>query len=365
MPVRPYQPACARGLLAVPALLCALIAAIAIPAAAEARPLDADRDGLSNRLEKHRFHTHPRKADTDGDGLRDRYELRRSRTSPRRKDTDRDALSDGFEVNGSKTSPRRADTDRDGLSDGYELKRSKSSPRRKDTDGDGLSDGYEVRRSKTSPRNADGDGDGLRDGVEVFFGLDPRRAPDEGLDDPPTPPDLPDPLDPPTPPDSSAPNTSITGGPSGTVATRSASFSFSSSESGSAFQCRLDSGSWSACSPPKAFSNLGEGTHTFAVRARDQAGNTDGSPAQRTWTIDLPAPPPPDVIPPSTSIIGGPTGTTSSASATFTFSSSESGSTFQCRLDSGAWNGCTSPKGVSGLGEGSHTFAVRASDGAG
>jgi hypothetical protein len=173
----------------------------------------------------------------------------------------------------------------------------------------------------------------------------------------------------PPPPDRTPPATSITAGPSGTSATRSASFSFGSSEAGSAFECRLDAGAWGACSSPKAYANLGEGRHTFFVRARDRAGNTDASPAQRTWTVDVPAPPPPpptpDRTPPATTITSGPSGTIGSRAASFGFSSSEAGSAFECRLDAGAWGGCASPKAYANLGEGAHTFAVRARDRAG
>ena len=231
MPSRWIRTACARG-LRVPMLACALAALMLVPQAAQARVADSDHDGLSNRLEKRKAHTNPRKADTDGDGLRDKYELRRAHTNPRKKDTDRDGLSDGFEVNGSRTSPRRKDTDGDGLSDRYEVKRSKTSPRRKDTDGDGLSDGYEIKESNTSPRRADDDGDGLKDGVEVLFGLDPTTAPgdpdvpvppvDPAPDDP-APPDDPPPPDDPDNTDHVAPNTALgAGGPSGTSTTGSA-----------------------------------------------------------------------------------------------------------------------------------------------
>jgi hypothetical protein len=162
--------------------------------------------------------------------------------------------------------------------------------------------------------------------------------------------------------DTTQPATSITSGPSGTVDETSASFAFTSSESGSSFECRLDAGAWGSCTSPKAYSSLADGSHTFRVRATDAAGNTDGTAATRTWTIDTT---PSDTTPPNTTITGGPSGSTTATSASFTFTSSETGSTFACRLDGGSWGACTSPKAYSGLAVGSHTFAVRATDGAG
>jgi hypothetical protein len=73
--------------------------------------------------------------------------------------------------------------------------------------------------------------------------------------------------------------------------------------------------------------------------------------------------------PPDTSISsGGPSGFTNSVSATFGFSSTPSGASFECRLDAssgGIWQSCSSPKSYSGLADGSHTFEVRAKDAAG
>jgi hypothetical protein len=86
-------------------------------------------------------------------------------------------------------------------------------------------------------------------------------------------------------PDTTAPNTSIASGPSSTTTSTSASFSFSSTESGSTFACRLDGSAWVACTAPKAYPSLSLGTHAFAVRATDAAGNTDASPATRNWTV--------------------------------------------------------------------------------
>jgi hypothetical protein len=86
--------------------------------------------------------------------------------------------------------------------------------------------------------------------------------------------------------DASAPETSLTSGPSGSTSSSSASFSFDSSETGSRFECRLDGGAWESCTSAKAYSDLSEGDHSFAVRAIDAAGNVDATPATRTLTVN-------------------------------------------------------------------------------
>ncbi|HEY7256631.1 MAG TPA: hypothetical protein VH476_08090 [Solirubrobacterales bacterium] len=73
----------------------------------------------------------------------------------------------------------------------------------------------------------------------------------------------------------------------------------------------------------------------------------------------------PDITPPETQIDSGPSGPTTDASPSFAFSSSEPGSSFECRLDSNqdsAFAPCTSPQGYASLAFGAHTFEVRAID---
>src|SRR5207244_2627679 len=96
------------------------------------------------------------------------------------------------------------------------------------------------------------------------------------------------------------------------------------------------------------------GSHTFQVRSTDAAGNVDSTPASRTWTVS--------VIVPDTTITAGPSGTVNSTSASFSFTSTQAGSTFECSLDGAAFSSCTSPKAYTGLANGSHTFQVRAKD---
>jgi subtilisin-like proprotein convertase family protein len=91
-------------------------------------------------------------------------------------------------------------------------------------------------------------------------------------------------------PDVNAPETQIQTAPPALAGSRHASFEFGSPRPNSQFQCRLDGGDFSPCNSPQELSDLPEGTHTFEVRAFDQYGNVDGSPAIYTWTVDVTAP---------------------------------------------------------------------------
>ncbi|WP_077487838.1 phytase [Sinomonas mesophila] len=90
-------------------------------------------------------------------------------------------------------------------------------------------------------------------------------------------------------PDTTPPDTSITGGPSGTSSSTSADFTFAATEPGT-FECALDGGAFEGCTSPKKYADLAVGSHVFAVRATDAAGNSDPTPAERTWGIDTSAP---------------------------------------------------------------------------
>ena len=118
-----------------------------------------------------------------------------------------------------------------------------------------------------------------------------------------------------------------------------------------------------------------DGTYDFNL-ATASADNTDFYSRESTKTSLRPqlvittvagetAPPPADTTPPETTIDSGPTGTVNSSSASFAFSSTEAGSTFECALDGGAFGACTSPKAYTGLSAAEHTFQVRATDAAG
>ena len=92
------------------------------------------------------------------------------------------------------------------------------------------------------------------------------------------------------PPDTTPPNTTITGNPADPTNLTDAGFTFMSTETGSTFQCSLDGAAFAACTSPEDFAALAEGNHTFSVRATDQAGNTDQTPATYDWEIDITSP---------------------------------------------------------------------------
>jgi hypothetical protein len=91
--------------------------------------------------------------------------------------------------------------------------------------------------------------------------------------------------------DDTTPETTIDSGPTGViVSSKVATFSFSSSEMGSKFECAKDGGAFEACPSPVEYRDLADGEHIFEVAAIDAAGNVDPTPARSTWTVDTTAP---------------------------------------------------------------------------
>jgi hypothetical protein len=89
----------------------------------------------------------------------------------------------------------------------------------------------------------------------------------------------------PSPGDRTAPEAKIQAGPSGKTRDRTPTFRFTSSEPNSVFQCRRDSGAWRSCSSRHSLKRLRFGRHSFAVRARDAAGNWDPTPNRRSFRV--------------------------------------------------------------------------------
>ena len=89
--------------------------------------------------------------------------------------------------------------------------------------------------------------------------------------------------------DAIAPDTQILTNPTDPSNSANATFTFSGTDSAIAtvasFECQIDGGAFGACTSPKNYTGLTDGSHTFQVRAKDTAGNVDPSPASFTWTI--------------------------------------------------------------------------------
>lgn len=82
-----------------------------------------------------------------------------------------------------------------------------------------------------------------------------------------------------------APDTSIVKGPKKRTRKTKAKFRFRASESGSAFECKLDKRRYEPCTSPQVYKRLKRGKHRFRVRATDADGNTDPTPAKHRWKI--------------------------------------------------------------------------------
>jgi hypothetical protein len=141
----------------------------------------------------------------------------------------------------------------------------------------------------------------------------------------------------------------ITSGPSGTVNSAGATFTFSANEPGVTFECSLDGAARSPCTSPQGYTGLTEADHTFIVFATDR-DRSNVSSDSRTWTARAP----------DTSITAGPSGATTSTAGRVIFESDVRTATFECSLDGGAFAGCASGVNLVNLGLGQHIFRVRA-----
>lgn len=84
--------------------------------------------------------------------------------------------------------------------------------------------------------------------------------------------------------DTVEPTTTMASQPSSTNYSMISTFTFSSNESPVTFQCSLDGAAYSTCVSPLNYSSLANGSHSLNIRALDQAGNSDSTPATYTWT---------------------------------------------------------------------------------
>ena len=99
-------------------------------------------------------------------------------------------------------------------------------------------------------------------------------------------------------------------------------------------------------------------TTAFGATTTDAAGNVSACSSGFAYVEDS--------TPPETTITSGPPSPTTNRRPTFQFSSSQANSTFRCRFDSQPFAACSGPgashRPATPLSNGSHFFAVRATD---
>ncbi len=140
---------------------------------------------------------------------------------------------------------------------------------------------------------------------ETPFDESPEETPVD--ESPPTeaaPTEDPPPVAPPPPPPPPEPvflpDTVIVSGPAGTINEASASFTYEgalvraaraskSATSIAGYECSLDTSAFVSCDASGiAYPGLSEGSHFFAVRAVDDLGTVDATPASREFVVALP-----------------------------------------------------------------------------
>ena len=143
-----------------------------------------------------------------------------------------------------------------------------------------------------------------------------------------------------------------------------------SAEPGAALDCRVTAGAtvvadWTPCASgqPVDLAAQLDGTYTFWVRATDAAGNA-GPAASSDYVLDRTAPA-------AALITSAPASPGNATSVSWSFTG-DPGSAFTCRVERGGaviedWAPCSSPQAVdlAPSGDGTYTFLVRATDGAG
>ena len=174
--------------------------------------------------------------------------------------------------------------------------------------------------------------------------------------------------------DRCAPQTTINTTPSNPTNNNTPSFTFSGTDASgiAGFECSIDNRTFESCISGDFFGPLADGSHAFRVRAIDNAGNIDTSPALFSWIVDTT--PPEMTIDSATDGVGinllfKEPPTSPSDSLEFTFSADDGLGTgisgFECRLNNATFTPCSSPQMYSGLDLGSYTFSIRAVDKAG
>ncbi len=167
--------------------------------------------------------------------------------------------------------------------------------------------------------------------------------------------------------------------PGSNTPSNSMTFEFSANDTGGSedkgvgikqIECSIDNSNFTACVSPVEITpnTLTDGNHSFKVRAEDNVGNMDSSPASFSWTIDT--------VPPTTIISNVVDGNKSSITngsgpksnaVMFEFSGNDTGvgiDHLECSLDGRSFSACTSSVQFTSanITDGTHTFEVLSVD---
>jgi len=161
--------------------------------------------------------------------------------------------------------------------------------------------------------------------------------------------------------DTTSPGAKIVEGPNSTVSQRDITFSFSASEPAH-FSFYLDGYEYAYSSYSKttgiSYSNLPDGKYTFYVKAKDDVGNEDSKPVERSFAIDTTAP--------GAFIVKGPENVISQNNVTITFAARKKTSTFAYYLKGreAEFSDYMSKTSVNytNLSDSTYTFYVKAKD---
>lgn len=155
--------------------------------------------------------------------------------------------------------------------------------------------------------------------------------------------------------DTSTPTPVVSSGPPSLTPSSSANFTYASAEGDVTFACSLDGGPFTACaSGGVTYTGLANGSHSFAVRTTDEAGNTATSDTF-SWVRGATAK--------TLAWSSTPAAVSNASVASFGFTSN--GAAFTCSLDGASPVPCASPWAVSSLSDGSHTVMVITDPGVG
>jgi CSLREA domain-containing protein len=162
--------------------------------------------------------------------------------------------------------------------------------------------------------------------------------------------------------DTTAPQTTITGGPDVLKPDERGTWTFAADEPAARFLCGIDQAPNFECSSPYTDVDhvLAPGPHTFRVAAVDLVGHQDLTPAERAFRIDLTGNDPPVHPELDTVILAGPLGISLDRTPHFELAANQPVLGYECRLDDGAWAQCPASYTTAELAVGDHILAARA-----